>query len=235
MKKILFILLFYSLTNSSFAQYDMYRYIVQEDDVTTGSKRFYSTNDYLPDEVIGSPYSDETFQSGIVYENNESVIKGVFFRYNAYKDNIEVKKKLEDPDSEIFILVKNSDIVIKLQDQFLIYDDDINGYYQILFVGNNYKLIKKLYKRYYKPRRAKTSFEKSILATYKDDPKYFLVSSDGEFHEFPASKNKKLKFFGNKKTEIEKYIKNNDLDINDEEVLIKIVRYYDSFNDSILK
>jgi len=206
--------------------------VVVEDDVTTGSKRISSDTYYLPDDIIGTPYSDEIFYKGTVFENNAPTIKDLFYRYNAFIDNIEVKKKLSDPDSKIFILKKDPNILVKLNKEYLIFDEKINGYYQILFIGNNYKLYKKLYKKYFKPRTAKSSFEKDILATYKDYPKYYLVNTENEIYEFPDSKNKKLKTFGNKKPEIQKYVKNNRLNINEEDILIKVVRYFDTFDDA---
>jgi len=232
MKSPILLLLFCFLTNSSFAQYDFYRYVVEEDDVTTGSRRIYYENNYLPDDIIGTPYGDKVFYKGIVFENNKSTIKDLFFRYNAFEDNIEVKKKLSDPDSKIFILKKDSNILVKLNNEYLMFDENINGYYQILFIGNNYKLYKKLYKKYYKPKTAKSSFEKDILATYKDIPKYYLVDDENVLYEFPDSKNKKIKLFGNKKSEIGKYVKNNRLNINEEDILIKVVRYFDTFDDA---
>jgi len=114
MKIPILLLLFYFLINPAFAQNDFYRYVVVEDDVTTSSKRIFSDTVYLPDDIIGTPYSDEIFYQGIVFENNSSTIKDLFFRYNAYKDNIEVKKKLSDADSEIFILKKDPNILLKL-------------------------------------------------------------------------------------------------------------------------
>ncbi len=232
MKSPLFLIFFYLLTNSAIGQYDFHRYVVVEDNVTTGSKRISADNDYLPDDIIGTPYSDEIFNKGVVFENNASKIKDLFFRYNAFEDNIEVKKKLSDGDSEIFILKKDPNILVKLNNEYLIFDEKINGYYQILFIGNNYKLYKKLYKKYFKPKTAKSSFEKDILATYKDIPKYYLVDNENELYEFQDSKNKKINLFGNKKSEIKKYVKNNRLNINEEDILIKIVRYFDSFDDA---
>ncbi len=236
MKNPILLLFFYFFINSMFSQNDFYRYVVVEDDVTTGSKRISSDDTiYLPDDIIGTPYCDEIFYQGIVFEKNSSTIKDLFFRYNAYKDNIEVKKKLSDADSKIFILKKDPNILVKLNNEYLKFDEKINGYYQILFIGNNYKLYKKSYKIYFKPRTAKSSFEKDILATYKDKSKYFLVNKEDQFYEFPSSKNKKIKLFGNKKSEIEKFVKNNNLNINEEDVLIKVVRYFDTFEDATPK
>lgn len=232
MKSPILVIFFYLFINSAFSQNDFYRYVVVEDNITTRSKRISSDTNYLPDDIIGTPYSDEAFYKGTIYENNESTIKDLFFRFNAFQDFIEVKKKLSDPDSKIFLLKKDPNVLIKFKDEYLMFDEKINGYYQILFIGNNYKLYKKLYKKYYKPITAKSSFEKDVLATYKDIPKYFLVDNEDTLYEFPDSKNKKIKLFGNKKFEIQSYVKSNRLDINDEDILVKVVRYFDTFEDA---
>ena len=235
MKKHIFIFLLFSLIAFANGQNEVFYNIVEEDYISTSSKRYSSEANNLPDEIIGSPYKEDTFQTGNIYENNSPLIEGLFFRYNVYKENIEIKNNISDTNSEILILKKSSNIIVKIKNQFFIYDEEIDGYYCVVFIGNNYKLYKKLQKVYYKPKRAQSSFKKDILATYKDKSSYFLVNKEGNIYKMPSSKKKKIMFFGNKKSEIEKYIKNYNLDINEEDILIKVVRYFDSFNDASLK
>jgi hypothetical protein len=116
-----------------------------------------------------------------------------------------------------------------------IYNEAENGYFEVLFSGNNFKLYKQMNKKLFPARTAQTSFEKDVLATYKDRPEYFLVTKDDQLHEVPSSSSKRIKFFGNKKSDIAKYVKKHNLDLKDETVLVKIVRLFDSFSDASLK
>jgi hypothetical protein len=235
MKTTLLLLLFICPLGAMFAQNELSGEIVKAAYVTTSNARYTSLDNYLPDDVLGSPYGEEIFQPGIIYENGEAAVQDYFLRYNAYENDIEVKKQMQAPDSDIFILTKASNIFAKIGSYIYVFNEVENAYYHVLFMGKNFKLYKQLNKRLYPAKMAKTSFEKDHLAEFKDRPEYFLISKEGAFHKVPSSKNKRIKFFGNKKSEIEKYVKKNNLDISEEDVLIKAVRYFNSFNDSRLK
>ncbi len=204
--------------------------------VTTSNERYSSTDSYLPDEVIGSPFVEEIFQPGVLYESDRSPTTNLYYRYNSYEDDIEVKNNMYDEDKDILILTKSPKIVVKISSDLFMYDEKISGYYQVLFQGNKFKLYKR-YNKILKPaRRAQTSFELDILATYAERPAYFLYSSvDGDIFEIPPSKRKRVKFFGNKQTEINKYVTKYKLDISELENFIKALRYFDSFEDASLK
>jgi len=227
--------IFLSFTNLICAQIEISRPILDEPSVTTSNVRYTVGSDiYLPDETIGTPYLEEVFQPGVIFENNKEISNSMFFRYNVIEDDIEVKKSMNEADSEIMILEKSSNIYVKIYDDILIFDENFNGYFQLMFVGNNFNLYKKRNKKLKPAKIASTSFEKDILASYYDSYTYFLMDNKNGMHEIPTSKNKKIKFFNNKSSKIKIYLKKNNLDINNEEVLIKIVRYFDSFKDASL-
>ena len=220
-----------------FSQNRMQGTVVDEEYMTTSSERYSTSLDiYLPDEVNGSPFVIDIFQPGIIYENGKAPIKNFYFRYNSYEDDIEVKKNMHDEDKDIGILTNSSDILVKIAGDIFIFDEKINGYYQVLFQGNKFNLYKQFSKKYLPAKRAINSFDRDVLAKFEDRIKYFLYyTSEEDTYEIPPSKKKRIKFFGNKQTEISKYVKKYDLDITDEAILIKIVRYFDSFEDATLK
>lgn len=231
-------LLLVTITSSSFisiiAQNDYLQY-TNNDDTVSVMRYSLVSNDYLPGEIIGTPFENEIFQEGTLFENNQPVISKLFFRYNVYQEIFEIKRNFEDDDSKIATLKKTSSIVIEIKNDLYFYNENSESYFQILFIGNNYKLLKKSTKTFFKAKRASNSFDRDMLATFKDNSSYYLVDKSDVFHEVPSSKNKKLKFFGNKKDDIKKYVSNNNLDINNEVILIKVVRYFDSFNDASLQ
>jgi hypothetical protein len=194
---------------------------------------------YLPDDYIGSPYFMDTFLPGSIYENNEVVASDYYFRYNAIQDEIEVKESPDADDSEIKILTKAPDIYVKIMNDLFFYNtgdsnSDHNGYFQVLVVGNKFNLYKKLNKKLFPAKKARNSFEKDILATYKDKPVYYIVNESGTFFDIPDSKKKRVNAFGNKKADINKFIKHNNLNMSEEHNLIKAFKYFDSFKDARL-
>jgi cytochrome oxidase Cu insertion factor (SCO1/SenC/PrrC family) len=195
--------------------------------------RYTSNNVYLEDAYTGTPYNNPIFLLGTIYENNEVVVSNYALRYNAMADEIEVKETLYLEDSEAKMLTKSPDLYVKIMDEMFVFvptaqSGQDSGYFQVLHVGNNHHLYKKITKKYFPARKARNSFEKDVLANYADRSSFYLVSKDGKFQEFGSSKNKRLKVFGDKQDDIKKYIQKGRLDINNDEDLLKIVKYYDT-------
>lgn len=202
-------------------------------------ERSSTETNYLPDDYIGSPYFMDEFLPGSIYENNEVVASEYYFRYNAIQDVVEVKESPDADDSEIKILTKAPDIYVKIKNDLFFYNTgdsntEHNGYFQVLVVGNKFNLYKKLNKVVYPAKKARNSFEKDILATYKDKPLYYIVDQDGTFYDIPDSKKKRVNAFGNKKADINKFIKHSKLNIDEEHNLVKAFKYFDSFKDASL-
>jgi hypothetical protein len=193
--------------------------------------------DYLPDDYNGSPYNNPIFLLGTIYKNDEIVVSNYALRYNAIADEIEVKETLYAEDADMKALTKSPDLYVKIMNDMFVYASaneaiDQAGYFQVLYVGNNYHLYKKISKKYYPAKKAKNSFEKDVPANFADRSSYYLVSKDGKFQEFEKSNSKKLKVFGEKQSEIKKYTSKGRLDLSSENDLIKVVKYYDAISES---
>jgi hypothetical protein len=190
---------------------------------------------YLPDDVVGSPYSNPIFLLGDIYEQNKVIASNYALRYNAFKDEIEVKEDLYVEDIDTKILTKNPEVYVKIMDNMFVFRDAVEesndaGYYQILHVGKVHSLYKKTAKKYYPAKKAQNSFEKDVLATFVDRPTYYLVSKEGDFQKFGSSKKKILKLFQDKQPELKEMIKSRKLDVTEEEDLLKLVKYYDAIS-----
>lgn len=238
MKKTILTVLFCCLFSSTFGQIKALP-ITEIQGFVQRAERHSSITYYLPDDYIGSPYSNETFVPGTIYENNLAVTSDYLLRYNAINDEVEAKQSTSESDTDIFVVTRSPEIFVKLGTDLFVYNDsqsspEYNGYFEVLVVGNNYNLYKKHHKKYYPAKKAKNSFEKSVLATYKDKPLYYIVDADGSFFPVPESKNKRVKFFGAKSAEINKFIKHSKLDITAESDFIKAFKYYDSFSNTSL-
>lgn len=236
MKKYLVLFLICISAETLYAQVEYYQYKANEPNVAVDIDRYHvGTDIYMPDNTNGTPFHNETFQAGVLYEDNKIISTSLFFRYNAVNDHIEVKENIAAEDTESQILIKDPTVYVKIANDLLIYNKASEGYFQILILGNNFKLYKKLTKKYYPPRLAKSSFEKEVLATFKDEAIYFIVTKNEEFYEIPATKNKRENFFASKKIELKKFIEKSELDLNEEKDLIRVFRYFDSFEDINLK
>jgi hypothetical protein len=194
--------------------------------------------DYIEGEYTGTPYSNPIFLLGTIYENNKAIASNYALRYNAMADEIEVKETLYVEDADMKVLSKSPDLYVKIMNDMFIYaaaneTNEEAGYFQVLHVGSNFHLYKKIAKKYYPAKKANNSFEKDVLANFADRSSYFLVSKDNKFEEFGKSNSKKLKVFGEKQSEMKKYVSKGKLDLSDENDLIKAVRYYDSISESM--
>ncbi|MFT5438031.1 MAG: hypothetical protein ACI840_002691 [Ulvibacter sp.] len=200
--------------------------------------RIGSNNDlYLPDEYVGTPYGNPIFLLGNIYEQNKIMASNYALRYNAMTDEIEVKENLYEEDTEIMALTKNPEIYVKIMADMFVFREANKasheaGYFQVLHVGTTHNLYKKIVKKYYPAKNAQNSFEKDVAAKFVDRPIYYLVSQEGNFEEFGSSKNKRLKLFKNKQSEIKKLIKSGKLDLTEEEDLLRVVKYYDAISSA---
>ena len=189
------------------------------------------TLDYV-DVYEGTPYNNPNFLIGDIYIKNELTAPKISLRYNIYADEIEVKENSNDDESNLNALTKSPDIhVTILNDKFvyLIQTEglDTGGYFLELQKGKNVMLYKKFIKKYYPEKKAKTSFERDIPASFKDKPIYYIMSKDRKMTKIPSSKNKIIKTLGEINNDIKSYIKSNKIDITSEKGLIRAFRYCD--------
>lgn len=229
MKKIFTTLLFLSICLGAFAQME------REEETTTK----YLTNVPItinPNaiNITGSAYENEAFVLGNVYKNEKIIASNVALRYNALRDEFEVKKDLAAPITDAKVMTRNPNIYVKINNKLFIYADPNDGvrrpgYYLVLFEGENVDLYKKISKEFVEGMAATTSLTRDIPSSYKEKEGYFLFDKKANsFKEFPNSKNAKFSLFNDKKKELKNYSKEENLNINREYSLIKLVEYYNS-------
>jgi len=61
-----------------------------------------------------------------------------------------------------------------------------------------------------------------------DNITYYLVGKDGSFYELPTRRSKVLDVMSEKKKEVKRYIKEQDIDLDEEQDLAKLVTYFNS-------
>ena len=179
-----------------------------------------------PENYKGTPYHSDNFLTGNVYIENELILSNVALRYNAIADEIEFKESLNSNDKEVKALVKSKEIYAKIMKDIFVFIPS-EGYYLVVFDGDNFSLLKKVTKKYFPAKKAKNNYERSTLAEFEDRFSYSIFTRNGEMMEFPKSKSKKLKVFGNSEKLIKDYIKKYNLDLNKEKDLKKVIIYLD--------
>ena len=179
-----------------------------------------------PENYKGTPYHSDNFLTGNVYIENELILSNVALRYNAIADEIEFKESLNSNDKEVKALVKSKEIYAKIMKDIFVFIPS-EGYYLVVFDGDNFSLLKKVTKKYFPAKKAKNNYERSTLAEFEDRFSYSIYTRNGEMMEFPKSKSKKLKVFGNSEKLIKDYIKKYNLDLNKEKDLKKVIIYLD--------
>jgi len=232
MKNVLALVLFSFLmfnTSTSFAQ--------------MGTEEAESTN-YISSRAItinanernfsGSAYENKDFASGYVFKNGKTLASNVALRYNAKRDEVEVKSSLNSTNESARVLVKNDDIYIKILNKVFVYSPvkegiDRAGYFMVIHEGANYSLYKKLTKKFIEGREAINSITRDTPPAFQDKEVYYLVNkTDGSFTVFPKSRKGKLKIFAGNKKEIKNFVKENRLNVNKDYDLAKLVKYYDT-------
>lgn len=186
------------------------------------------------DSYVGTPYNHPSYLVGNVYKNDELWASNVALRYNAVVDEMEIKESLTTDDSQAKVLTKSPDVYVKIVNDIYIFAPykggiEGGGYFQVLFEGSKIGLFKKPKKSYTKAKKATTSITRDLPASFKDKPVYYIVDKSGKYFELPSSRSKKLKVFGKNKDAIKDFVRKNQLDLNDEKHLIRVIKHFDTF------
>ena len=179
-----------------------------------------------PENYDGTPYYVNDFLLGDVYLENEIILSNGALRYNAVADEIEYKESLNDDDESAKALVKSKEIYAKIMNDTFVFIPS-QGYFLVIYDGNNLSLLKKVTKKYFPPKKAQNNYERSTLARFEDRFIYTMYSKNGKTLELPRSKNKKLKAFGGNEKIVKNYAKEHNLDLNNEKDLKKLTLYLD--------
>jgi hypothetical protein len=198
--------------------------IMRGSNICRGTYRNKSINPVKP---MGSPYNQEIFQ----FANVEGITENAKMRYNLFKDEFEFLT----PKSDTLILDKNEDFVklnfiatntkYKLVNYINTNDKFDYGYLIDIYQKDNIGLFKKDNIEFNEEKIAKTTLENNMPAKYfKVKSTYFLKTKESIF-EFPSNKKKLIKLFLDKKEAIEVFVKENKIDFDKEQDLIKIVDF----------
>ncbi|GEQ85296.1 hypothetical protein ULMS_08040 [Patiriisocius marinistellae] len=187
---------------------------------------------------IGTPYNNPSYLNGNVYKDGDLLATNVALRYNCIADEMEIKESLTTDDDKAKVLTKSPNIYVKIVNDiyvFVPYQGGVEngGYFRVVHEGQQMDLYEKMEKKFTPEKKAANTLVRDTPAKFKDDNAFYIVTKPGKFYQLPKSKSKKFNVFGDNKSMIKKYAKKNNLDIDIEKDLIKVMRYYEETNGSI--
>lgn len=193
-----------------------------------GATRILRNNKSQGAKIQGSPYLQKTFALAQV----EKVTQKYYMRYNVYGDEFEfitpqndtlILDKIKDFDKITFV-GNNKKYV--LTDYLNFAKKNIHGYLIMLHNKGPYTLFLKENISYYDGKVAKTSMERDMPARYVPaESTYYLKNNEQGIVEFPENKKQLLKLFPEKKTEIENFLKEQNITFDEEYNKIKIIDF----------
>ena len=189
--------------------------------------------DYIEYDVgtaVGSPYENQGYLPGAVYYE-EDHLGAFYYRYNAYNQEIELKKTLL-PEEKQKALVKDPKVKLITTDgtiQFLS-TTSIKGtleehYIKLIFNGTTYKLYQKLVIKFTEGRPAANSMVNPIPSRFTNYDSYYYKKKESIIEEIPQKKSKFLKLFPEKATLLKDYFKTTDLNFESKQDLITLFRF----------
>lgn len=179
------------------------------------------------DKVQGSPYLNKDFVLGDVIIDKYK-FAGVPLRYNIYNDDIEYQK-----DNNILAIANPQEVkrifigdLAFVYNAYLLSNEKAYGYFQLLNEGKA-NVLKKHEVSYQMPT-AEQAYTPAAPPRFIDLPdKLFVKIGNNPAQKYTNTK-KLLVIFGDKKAEMEKYLKKENLNIKKEEDLVKLILFYNS-------
>ena len=145
----------------------------------------------------GSPYYNDRFVKGTILQNDKAVSNRLFFRYNAYADEIEMGTHPDQKEAKEAVIKKN-DIVCKFGDQTYYYLPFLNknkkvslGYLIPLYESDQLKLLLQIKKVYREATIPRTSLERGFPPRFIEEKNYYL-SIDEQTPNYLGNDPKKL-------------------------------------------
>tara|TARA_R110002072_G_scaffold302406_1_gene485195 strand:+ start:4701 stop:5414 length:714 start_codon:yes stop_codon:yes gene_type:complete len=235
MKNTLNFVLAILLTSISFGQINESAYSKMLDASITADQYFelYGISDEDLKNIVGSPYDVTRFQLGNIYKNDKIVAPNIPMRYNIFSDEIEINTSQVSQKENINNLSKSTDVFVSIANEVYVFIENIakkeeSGYFKVIVEGSHFDLYKKSSVTYIKKKFAETNYQQDQPARFNREDTFFLINKQGDFFEIPTKKKSFLTIFKQHNKEIHSFIKDNKLDIKNENHLAKIIKYFNT-------
>ncbi len=180
-------------------------------------------------DIEGSMYYNEFFSKAKIYYSDKP-FKSILARYNAYTDEIEIKR---DNQEVAEALLKDAKVSCEVNGNRFIYSEYHdkkgnleNGYLVEHFSGQKYKLYEKKSKAFKEGQQPKTSLHLPTPDKFVDRSEYYFAV-EGETPKFFPDSKKKLStvFDADKIGVLRTFIKKNEIDLSEKEDLKRLLMY----------
>ncbi len=186
---------------------------------------------------VGSAYVNEDFIPGKVYYGNEKLGE-VYYRYNAYNNEIELKKTNLPEEKEIAlikdekIILKANDVQLKFCNFYTLKNSFESGYLNLIYTGNNYSVYERININYSEGKPAANSMVNPIPSKFTNYVSHFIqIDGDERIKEIPTKKNKFVNIFhASHANEIKNYIKSENLNLKNRDNILKIINKIDTYD-----
>jgi|GEM_PF-2503145 len=182
-------------------------------------------------DVEGSMYYLEAFIPGQIY-HSEKPFKQIPMRYNAFTDEIEVKR---EGQSSPEALLKDAKISCLLNGERLIYVEHLNkkgdvqkGYLVQHVSGNTYHFYERKSKTFKEGQQPKTSLHIPTPDKFVDKSEFYVAKNSETPKFLPTSQKKLLSFLGDKDGKLKSFIKNNQIDLSEKNDVQRLILFAES-------
>ncbi len=180
-------------------------------------------------DIEGSMYYNEDFSLGKVYYSNKP-FKSILARYNAYTDEIEIKRDNQEVAESLF---KDAKVSCQVNGHRFIYSkyrnkkgNLENGYLVKTFSGEKYDLYEKKIKAFKEGQQPVTSLHLPTPDKFVDRSAFYIATESKTPKFFPDSKKKLSTVFGDDKIGLLRtFIKKNEIDLSKKEDLQRLLMY----------
>ncbi len=187
------------------------------------------------DDIRGTPYLFEEFHDGTLYFTNRTKMSGLQINYDCTKREILFSWEGKNystgrDDIEYFaILPDQTDSILLFQRIFLPQAKE-REYLEILYDSHSY-----LYKRYLKDyREAQVKSPYHVARDYDeyiDESEYFVKLEGSDIQFLKPQKKAVLKIFPDHTDDLEKFIKEENINFKDETDLVRLIKFYDDLKE----
>ena len=187
------------------------------------------------DKFQGSPYTSNTFAPTVLKYEDE-VVGSIYYRYNALNEEIEIKKTSSE-DEPYQALVKDKEISLLINSKPLSFKTFVtekntttNGYLTLLQKGSKYDLYQRTLVKFTEGQPAQNSFVAAVPSRFtKFTEYYFQREGVNRIDQIPQKNKKLLKLLdASKREDVKVFLKENSLNIKNEQDLIKVFDYLNS-------
>ncbi|NJB72760.1 hypothetical protein GGR42_003251 [Saonia flava] len=184
------------------------------------------------DDFQGSPYTSNEFKPAVMFYENDKIGE-VYYRYNAYNEEVETKQttipgetlKGLRKDKSISILIDGSKMGFKT---FIDRKGKtLNGYLTSLVENDKYNLYRRIKVTYKEGQKAQNSFVKAVPNKFTQFTEYYYQPNGASrIDEITLNNGKIINLFnGDEKVRVKNFIKENKLNLKKEKDLIKVFEF----------